>query len=197
MPLTLHSILAWLVLPAAAFTAAYQPILARLSLGVISPYVKADVRKRLYAALLDAFIVVSIGAAAVTTGNALYVAVAAAYTLFRDAIGGHSVGKFILGLVVLNVETGRPATWRDAAGRNLLFLLPGANLAAVVLETRTLMRDPQGQRLGDRFAQTQVVEGAGVAELVEEIEHSLNALTGPARPGRRRAHQQTREDRVA
>jgi uncharacterized RDD family membrane protein YckC len=197
MPLTLQDVIGWLVVPAAVFAAAYQPILTRLSLGMISPYAKADVRKRLYAALLDAFIVVSIGAASVTTGNVLYVGLAAFYALFRDALNGHSAGKLILGLVVLNIETGRPASWKDAARRNLLFLLPGANVAAVVLETRTLRRDPQGQRLGDRFAHTQVVEGASVAELIKEVEESLNALLGHARPGRGRTHQPIRDDRAA
>src|SRR5689334_17274465 len=135
MPFTLPSVIGWLVLPAIAFSVAYQPILTRLSLAVVAPYRKADIRKRVYAAVLDAFIVVSVGSASLTTGNPLYVTIAAAYALFRDAFNGHSAGKLVLGLVVLNVETGRPATWKDAASRNLLFLLPGANVAAVVLET--------------------------------------------------------------
>jgi hypothetical protein len=55
------------------------------------------------------------------------------------------------------------------------------------------MRDPQGQRLGDRLAQTQVVEGAGVAELVKELEEWLLAFNaglsrGRRRPVRERAH---------
>jgi hypothetical protein len=51
--------------------------------------------------------------------------------------------------------------------RNLLFLLPGANVAAAFLETITLVRDVQGQRLGDRLAHTQVVDGLGVKDLVK------------------------------
>ena len=127
-------------------------------------------RKRIYAALLDGFVVMSVAFAVGATDNLAYLALAAAFGLLRDGIGGHSPGKFILGLVVINVETGKPATWGDSARRNVLFLLPGANIAAVFLEALTLLRDPQGQRLGDRFAQTQVIEGTGAAELAKDLQ---------------------------
>ena len=53
--------------------------------------------------------------------------------------------------------------------RNLLFLLPGANLVALGLESLMIVRDPQGQRLGDRLAQTQVVDSFTVRELARGL----------------------------
>jgi uncharacterized RDD family membrane protein YckC len=94
----------------------------------------------------------------------------------------------LLGLVVVELETGRPASLRGAVRRNALLLLPGANVVAIFLETRTILSDPQGQRLGDRLAQTQVVEGAGVREVVRSLQEWLLGLGGAAGsvPGRRR-----------
>jgi hypothetical protein len=73
--------------------------------------------------------------------------------------------------------------------RNLLLLLPGANVVAVFLEARTMVADPQGQRLGDRLAQTQVVEGAGVKELLKSFQDWLRSgrTLGQPMGGRRRA----------
>lgn len=82
--------------------------------------------------------------------------------------------------------------------RNLVLLLPGANVAAVFLEGRTILMDPQGQRLGDRFAQTQVVGGAGARDLLRSLRDWLlhiGAVLGQA-PGRRRA-EPGRFDRAA
>ena len=68
------------------------------------------------------------------------------------------------------VDTGHRCGLRGSIARNIIFVLPGANLAAIVLETRTLMRDPQGHRLGDRLAHTQVVEGLGARDVVKSLQ---------------------------
>jgi len=60
--------------------------------------------------------------------------------------------------------------------RNLLFLIPGLNIVAVIWEIVTVVRDPQGQRLGDRLAQTQVIEGLGARELVRLLQKELLAI---------------------
>ena len=54
-------------------------------------------------------------------------------------------------------------------------MIPGANVIAVFLETKTIIRDPQGLRLGDRFALTQVVEGFGAKDLVAAIRPEIPA----------------------
>src|SRR5439155_459737 len=100
----------------------------------------------------------------------LFVVAGAVYLLLRDAMWGRSVGKFFVGLVVISVETGQPCALGASLSRNVLLVLPGANIAAVFLEAATIVRDPQGQRLGDRFAQTQVVEGLGAKDLVAAVQ---------------------------
>ena len=149
---------------------AYRPILTKLSIALASPYPKADMRKRFFAAMVDGTLV---GMALIFYRNSqlpAYLVAAAAYLLLRDAAGGRSVGKFLCGLVVINLATGRPCGWGPCVGRNVLFVLPGANVIAVFLETATIVRDPQGLRLGDRFALTQVVEGFGAKDVVTAVQ---------------------------
>jgi uncharacterized RDD family membrane protein YckC len=157
------------ILPAIVFALVYSPIVTQLSRGLLSPYAKADVRRRLFAATIDGLVVVVSCLLYWTSDSVLYLAAGAAYLLFRDAIRGQSVGKFLLGLVVISLESGRPCSLSDSVGRNLLLLLPGANVVAVFLEAQTIVRDPQGQRLGDRLTQTQVVEGLGAKDLVKSF----------------------------
>jgi len=161
------------ILPAIVFALLYFPIVTHLSRGLSSPYAKADLRQRLYAATIDALMVVASFLLYWTSDFVLYLGAGAAYLLFRDAIRGQSLGKFILGLVVISLETGRPSSLVGSVRRNLLLLLPGANVVAIFLEVRTIVRDPQGQRLGDRVAQTQVVEGFGAKDLVKSFQDWL------------------------
>jgi uncharacterized RDD family membrane protein YckC len=169
------------VLPAVVFALVYFPAVTQLSRGLLSPYPKADVRKRLYAATIDALLVTTSCVLYWNSTSVLFFVAGAAYLLLRDAMGGQSVGKFFLGLVVISLETGRPSTLTSSVRRNLLLLLPGANVVAVFLEALTVVRDPQGQRLGDRLAQTQVVEGLGAKDLLMSFQDwlsSLGALVG-------------------
>ena len=99
------------------------------------------------------------------TGSRLALPLPCLYLLLRDSIGGQSLGKLLVGLVVVNVQTGRFCTWKESVLRNVFVLIPGANMVAVFLESITIIRDPQGQRLGDRIAQTQVIEGLGAKDL--------------------------------
>jgi RDD family len=164
------------ILPAIVFALVYSPIVTKLARGLLSPYAKADVRRRLFAASIDGLIVVMSGLLYWTSDFVWYLAAGAAYLLFRDAIRGQSVGKLLLGLVVIGLESGRPCSLAGSARRNLLFLLPGANVVAIFLEARTVVRDLQGQRLGDRLAQTQVVEGLGAKDLVKLFRDWLMGL---------------------
>ena len=186
------------ILPAILFALVYFPIVTHLSRGLLSPYAKADVRRRLYAATIDGFIVVTSFLLYWNTEFVLYLAAGAAYLLFRDAIRGQSVGKFILGLVVISLETGHPSSLAGSVRRNLLFLLPGANLVAIFLEVRTIVGDPQGQRLGDRLAQTQVVDGLGSKDLVKSFQDWLIDLVAQLdRDVGRRGRAPKRIDRAA
>jgi uncharacterized RDD family membrane protein YckC len=189
MAIGLPTLLGIVLLPAVIFAIAYSPIVTHLSKGLVSPYTKADVRKRFSAALVDGLVVMTLSLRYWTGNSLLDLAVGAGYLLLRDAIGGRSIGKLLAGLVVISLETGRAASVADSAKRNLLLLLPGANVVAIFLEARTIVADPQGQRLGDRLAQTQVVEGAGARELVKSFQEwlmSLGSGLGSTAGGRRR-----------
>jgi len=189
MGIGLPTVLGILLLPAVAFALAYSSIVTHFSRGLVSPYTKADVRKRFSAAFVDALVVTTLSLGYWTGGSPLYLAFSAGYLLLRDAVGGRSIGKLLFGLVVISMETGRPSSFAGSVERNFLLLLPGANVVAVFLEARTIVADPQGQRLGDRLAQTQVVEGAGARELVKSLQDWLMSLgigVGNAEGGRRR-----------
>jgi len=189
MEIGLPTVLGILLLPAVAFALAYSSIVTHFSRGLVSPYTKADVRKRFSAAFVDALVVTTLSLVYWTGGSPLYLAFGAGYLLLRDAVGGRSIGKLLFGLVVISMKTGRPSSFAGSVERNLLLLLPGLNVVAVFLEARTIVADPQGQRLGDRLAQTQVVEGAGARELVKSLQDWLMSLgigVGSAVGGRRR-----------
>jgi uncharacterized RDD family membrane protein YckC len=196
--LSIGTIVGVFILPAVVFALAYFPVVTHLSRGLISAYAKADITKRLFAATTDGLIVVASVRLYWNSGWILYLAAAAAYMLFRDAIRGQSIGKLVFGLVVISLETGRPSSLATSVRRNALLLLPGVNVVAIFLEGVTIVRDPQGQRLGDRLAQTQVVEGLGAKDLVKSFQDWLMGLGADFRraAGRRR-RASVRADRAA
>jgi uncharacterized RDD family membrane protein YckC len=188
--LSVSTVLGILLLPAVVFALAYTPVMTHYSRGLVSHYPKADVRRRLSAAFVDVMVVTTLSVGYWIGGSPLYLSFGAAYLLLRDAVGGRSIGKLLFGLVVISLQTGRPSSFAGSIERNLLLLLPGANIVAVFLETRTIVADAQGQRLGDRLAQTQVVEGAGAMELVKSVQDWIVTLGGEfgSAAGGRRPH---------
>ena len=108
------------------------------------------------------------------------------YLVLRDALQGRSLGKLLFGLLVISLRTGQPATWRDSIRRNFLFLVPPPLVAGGSLELFAVATDPQGQRLGDRYAATQVVDGYGLADLVAELQLEGRKLTAAVTPARSR-----------
>ena len=151
--------LRFLALPAGLFAVVYFPTVRQFSMALVSPYAKADVMRRFFAAMIDSLAVIIIVYVYSNSRSASLLVVGALYLLLRDSVRGQSPGKFFMGLVVISLETGRPCTVKDSIWRNAVLLIPGANVVAIFLESITIVRDPQGQRLGDKVAQTQVVEG--------------------------------------
>lgn len=164
------------------FAVAYQPALTYFSLNFVTSYTRADIKKRAFAATIDGMVLATCVLLYFYSGAPVFLVAGAGYLLERDAVGGQSLGKLCLGLTVVNVETGRPAGAAGSARRNLLFLVPGANIAAIVLEAFTAAKDPQGQRLGDRMAQTQVVEGLGAKDLVTLVDDWWRDFLSQLRP---------------
>jgi uncharacterized RDD family membrane protein YckC len=159
----------------AAFGVAYLPVLMRQPKAFVSPYPKADVRKRAAAAIADGLLLLTCVVLFGTQDSVLFLAVAAAYLLLRDAlfIPGQSVGKFLFGLRVISLGHGRPCSRLQSAQRNFVLVVPGLNVVAAGLETIAVLRDPQGQRLGDMLANTQVVEGFGAREFATAFQRAL------------------------
>lgn len=70
--------------------------------------------------------------------------------VFRDGFNGHSFGKSVMGLQVVDVDTGQGAGFGASFKRNLPMLIPFAPLVAAFQMSR-------GPRLGDGWANTRVV----------------------------------------
>ena len=70
--------------------------------------------------------------------------------LFKDGFHGHSFGKALLGLQVVDVDTGEGAGFGASFQRNLPLMIPFAVIFAAFQLSR-------GTRLGDRWANTRVV----------------------------------------
>ena len=186
-PLDLIRAFGLVVLPAAVFAAAYYPLMSQVSSGLVSPYPKADVRKRVFAAAIDNMLVVTAIMLYQRLDSIVFPILGALYLLLRDGVRGQSIGKIFCGLTVITLETGKPATMPASMRRNIILLVPGANLVAIVLEMVTISRDVQGQRLGDRLAQTQVVDGLGAKDLTTEFVEWWQAFVADlSRAGRRR-----------
>lgn len=139
------------------------------------PFPKASNLLRLGARLVDFLIAVGLYR---VTGPAGMV-IALLYLLFADGmLQGQSPGKKIFGVKVIYLPTRAPARHRDSVLRNapfglavVLAMMPevGAKAflagALVILgvEAFKVIRDPNGLRLGDAWAQTQVIDGKVVA----------------------------------
>ncbi len=184
--MSLSSILGFVIVPALGFAVIYFPALTHFTLALISPYPKAEIARRMNAALIDVSLAVTAVLVYQRLDSLWILAAGAGYLLFRDAVGGRSIGKLLLGLVVVNIATGAPATFRESIKRNLIFLLPGANLTAIVLEAITIQRDAQGCRLGDRIAQTQVIHGLGAREMAAAFHEWWANVMLHSSQGRRR-----------
>jgi len=159
----------------ALFGIVYLPVLMRQPKAFVSPYARADIRKRASAAVTDGLLVATCVVLSRTQDSILFIALGAVYLLLRDAlfIHGQSIGKLLFGLRVISLDDGRPCGRWHSARRNFILLVPGLNLVAAVLETVATVRDPQGQRLGDMLANTQVVEGLSVKELATSLQQAL------------------------
>jgi uncharacterized RDD family membrane protein YckC len=82
------------------------------------------------------------------------------YALIKDGIGeGQSYGKRALDLMVVNVSDNRPCTKPNSMGRNLVFsIIGGIPYVGALLEIIMVFANPEGRKLSDLIAGTQVIE---------------------------------------
>src|SRR5262245_964408 len=117
------------------FAAVYYPSFNRLARGLASPYAKADLGRRFSAAVVDGLLCLTTWVLFKRHESLVFLLIGPAYLLLRDSIAGRSLGKICFGLVVIDLHTGRPCGWVGSIARNAVFAIPGANLAALFLES--------------------------------------------------------------
>jgi uncharacterized RDD family membrane protein YckC len=159
-----------------------------------SPYPKASLLLRFGARLVDVLVAWGLYVVCGAAGSV----VALLFILLADGmLQGQSVGKRIFGVKVMHLPTRSAARHRDSTLRNaplalvvLLGMMP-APLGAVAfvagalviggVEALRTLRDPQGFRLGDVWAQTQVVDGKVVADATVAARTPVAAARAPGR----------------
>ncbi|HEU4383709.1 MAG TPA: hypothetical protein VFR85_09420 [Anaeromyxobacteraceae bacterium] len=166
-----------------------------------SPYPKADLTLRGLARLVDLVMAFAVTQAAHEVGPVLGVL----YLLLADGfMHGQSVGKRIFGVRTMVLPKRVPAGYRESMLRNAPFalvalfsvvpiawlLVPLVGLPVVAFEGWMVWSDRLGVRIGDIFADTQVVD-AKVVSKIEVVAHPLHPAT-PTPPG-----QSAREARPA
>ena len=153
----------------ALYASGYFVALQRVPRLATSPYARASAVRRSGAAIVDLLLV---GSTVVLYGTlgVWGVVLGGGYLVLRDSLHGRSAGKLIFGLMVVSLETGRPSGLRQSALRNFVLLVPPPIVAGAAFELYTVIGDPQGQRLGDRLASTQVVDAYGLKDLVADLQ---------------------------
>ncbi|HET7755173.1 MAG TPA: hypothetical protein VFK85_14790 [Anaeromyxobacteraceae bacterium] len=145
-----------------------------------SPYPKADLTLRGLARALDLLLAMSVVVASPTLGPVF----AAVYLLVADGlVNGQSIGKRLFGVRAVVVPDrpgarGWPAGYRESALRNAPFALVAvfygvpvlwivlvlAGIPIVAFESYMVWTDRLGLRIGDVFADTQVVDAKVMAK---------------------------------
>jgi hypothetical protein len=122
------------------------------------------------------------------------------YILFADAmIQGQSLGKKLFGVKAIFLPTRQGVRHRDSVLRNapfglviILYMMPDLGLKAFFggvaviggIEAVRVIRDPQGLRLGDLWAQTQVIDGKVPADHGELIRPATEEARAAGRANR-------------
>jgi uncharacterized RDD family membrane protein YckC len=116
-----------------------------------SAYAPADLTKRIIAAFIDGAIV-SLLAPVLLAGFV--------YHLIKDGLfDGRSVGKKVMGLRVVNVDTGQPCDFKASAVRHGLGLVPCVNVFYLLAEVYMVVTKADRRRISDGWAHTMVIEG--------------------------------------
>jgi len=166
----------------------FLPIFHKVAPLVISPYSKADTRKRLFASSVDISVCLTFYYLFTSFKGIHFLAIIGLYILLKDVLfKGRSIGKLLFGLIVIQVTNGKPCGIWQSIGRNILLIIPGINMVTCFFEFVLIYKDKHGIRLGDRIANTQVIEGMEVPELAKyfqlifEYHHDKTAEGHPER----------------
>lgn len=165
-----------------------------------SPYPKADLTLRGLARLVDLAIAFALANVAREAGPPL----AAIYLLAADGLmHGQSIGKRLFGVRTMVLPPaggtrGVPAGYRESVLRNAPFALVGlfygltligwvllfaVGLPIVAFEAYMVWSDRLGIRIGDIFADTQVVDGKVVSKIEVLAGGEMRSVVAPTPPG--------------
>lgn len=112
----------------------------------MADYPKASLLSRLIAVLIDSVIISILSVLLVIPGLL--------YALLKDGMcGGRSIGKKLMGLRVIEVNSGQPCSYKDSVIRQIVMWIPLVGFIECVL----VIIDGKGRRLGDKVAGTQVI----------------------------------------
>ena len=160
-----------------------------------SPYPKADLSLRALARLADFTLALALAQTSPQVGPLL----AAFYLLAADGLmSGQSIGKKIFGVRTVVLPRGVPAGYRESLLRNAPFALVAvfyavpllwpvlfvAGVPIVAFEAYMIYTDRLGIRIGDIFADTQVVDGKVLSKAeAGAVSRDLTPVGTPAPPG--------------
>lgn len=137
-------------------------------------YLKANLVRRFLAATIDLALCFSVYPLFLVIDSAYVFIGSGVYALFRDSFfSGKSVGKVLMGLMVVSITDNRPCTPLRSVLRNMPLVIPGLNVIGIAYELSLIVKDQRGIRLGDRIAKTQVVEGKEIRELTKFVQMFL------------------------
>jgi uncharacterized RDD family membrane protein YckC len=168
-----------------------------------SPYAKADLTLRGLARLVDFTVAFALSQMAPPVGPIL----AAIYLLVADGLmNGQSVGKRLFGVRVVVVPRRASAGFHESLLRNAPFALVAvfasvpplwpvllvAGIPIVGFESWMIVTDRLGIRIGDIFADTQVVDG----KVLAKGEAGRSLATATPTPPSSSASARTRCDRI-
>ncbi len=138
-------------------------------------YIKTDILSRVSARTIDLIIVAAFLELVPRAGFFAGIA----YLLIADGLfGGRSIGKKLIGIKVVLIESGKACGYKESIFRNFIFaiglllcgilndvpLLGGVFIIIVpvlilLFEGLILLGSENGMRVGDEFAKTRVIEG--------------------------------------
>ena len=140
-----------------------------------SEYIKAEILSRVSARTIDLIIVAAFLELVPRAGFFAGIT----YLLIADGLfGGRSIGKKLIGIKVVLIESGKACGYKESIFRNFIFaiglllcgilndipLLGGVFIIFVpvlilLFEGLILLGSENGMRVGDEFAKTRVIEG--------------------------------------